>query len=86
MALGSIVPGGLALVPVIGMSAWLAHRAADKKIAEIKPQIEKMRTATQDFQERASSKPSVIASMPSSRGQTDSRTRHRRQCRRSPAL
>jgi hypothetical protein len=47
MALGSVVLGGLVILPLIGVAAWLGHRAADKKIAEIRPEIEKTQRETQ---------------------------------------
>lgn len=47
MALGSVVIGGLVILPLIGVAAWLGHRAADKKIAEIRPEIDKTKRETQ---------------------------------------
>ena len=47
MALGSVGGGGLVILPLIGVAAWLGHLAADKKIAEIRPEIEKTQTETQ---------------------------------------
>jgi hypothetical protein len=39
VALGSAVLGGFVLLPLIGVGAWLAHRATDKKVAEINSEI-----------------------------------------------
>ena len=46
MALGSCVIGGLVMVPMIGVAAWLTHRSADKKRAEIQPKIELTKSET----------------------------------------
>lgn len=41
MVAGAVVVGGLVLLPLIGVGAWLAHKAADKRVAEMKVEIKK---------------------------------------------
>lgn len=46
IALGSAAFAASALLPLIGVAAWLGHRSADKAIAELKPEIEKTEKET----------------------------------------
>jgi hypothetical protein len=50
IALGSIVLGGVVVLPMIGVAALLTHSAANKKRAKVEPQIESKNAETANLE------------------------------------